>query len=108
MKALACRGTAGVALGLLLAAPPACRDRPAPLASPPPSASARELRIASTPPGAEAMVEGQRCATPCVIRVEPGRHRVALRKPGYFPWDADVEVGAEGEAALSAELVASH
>jgi hypothetical protein len=53
-------------------------------------------------------VAGQRCVTPCTVRVEPGRHRVALRKPGYFPSDADVDVGGAGEARVSAELVASH
>jgi len=98
-----------VALALLLLAPSlGCRDRPAALATPPPSASARELRIDSTPAGAEATVAGQRCVTPCAVRVEPGRHRVALRKPGYFPSDTDVDVGGTGEARVSAELVASH
>lgn len=103
------RGATGAALGLLLlGAAPGCRDRPAPLAPPPPSPSARALQIDSTPGGAEATVEGQRCLTPCAVRLEPGRHRVALRKAGYLPFDADVEVGAAGEARVSAELVASH
>jgi len=109
MDPRACRGAAGAALGLLLlSTAPGCRDRPAPFAPPPPSASARDLRIDSAPGGAEATVEGQRCVTPCAVRVEPGRHRVALRKAGYLPFDADVEVGATGEARVSAELVASH
>ena len=99
-----------VAAILVLLGPPAlgCRGRPAPASPPAPSASARELRGESSPPGAEAVAGGQRCSTPCALRLEPGRYRLLLRKAGYFPFETDVELGAASEERVSASLVSSH
>jgi hypothetical protein len=93
------------ALGLALLA---CRQRTPEPPPPPPSASARELFIETAPPGAEAIAAGRRCATPCTLRLEPGRYRVALRKAGYLPSEEEVEVGPGGGTRLTASLVASH
>jgi hypothetical protein len=55
------------------------------------------------------MVDGAfRGSTPCTFRLDPGRHRLALRTPQYLPYETDVLVGFEGEVRVSATLIASH
>jgi len=85
----------------------ACAEPPPP-APAPPSAAARAVRIESTPPGASAGVSGQGCATPCTLRLEPGRYRLVLRKTGYLPYETEITVGFAGETRVNASLLASH
>jgi hypothetical protein len=97
-----------LALAALLAL--ACRQAPAP-AEPPgaPGSWARPVTVESAPPGAKVVVDGvARGSTPCSFRLDPGRHRLALRMPQYLPYETDVLVGLEGEVRVSATLIASH
>jgi hypothetical protein len=76
--------------------------RPAPESSPRPAtvdateASALSLRV--QPEDADVFIDGQpwsRVGAPdqrLVVHVSPGRHRVEIRKEGYVPYDAEVEV----------------
>jgi hypothetical protein len=99
-----------LACALLAAAcsrPPAgSGPAPTPL---PPSAAAREVRLSSTPAAAEVVIGGQaRCATPCVLRLDPGVYRVLVRKVGFLPVESDLVVDAARDASLDLSLVSSH
>jgi PEGA domain-containing protein len=88
----------------------ACRREP-PAAEAPRAAGpwARPVTVESAPPGARVVVDGAvRGSTPCTFRLDPGRHRLALRMPQYLPYETDVQVGFEGEVRVSATLIASH
>lgn len=96
------------ALALLCACP---TGRPAapPAPQAPRSPSARELRVESAPAGAVAAAPGSpSCTTPCSLWLEPGRHRLTVRKTGHLPFELEVEVGPDGAAPVRAALVSSH
>ena len=88
----------------------ACRQAPPPAEAPrPPGQWARPVTVESAPPGAKVVVDGvARGSTPCTFRLDPGRHRVALRMARYLPYETDVLVGFDGEVRVSATLIASH
>jgi hypothetical protein len=96
-----------LAVALLLGAS-ACRS-PAP---PPPAEAgpdARSVSFESRPPGAEVVVAGRtRCRTPCSLRLDPGRYRVALKMSGYMPWESDLAVRLGADERVEASLVSSH
>ncbi|MBI5069269.1 MAG: PEGA domain-containing protein [Deltaproteobacteria bacterium] len=95
------------ALALLCGCPTGRTSAPAPQA--PRSPTAREVRVESTPAGALAAAPGSPpCTTPCSLWLEPGRHRVAVRKTGHLPFELEVEVGPDGAPQVSAALVSSH
>lgn len=74
-----------------------------------PGPDAIVMRIDSDPPGADAIVDGTRVgATPCSAPLEPGRHRVVVRKPGYMPSVGELDVRAGGPRSYKAMLIASH
>lgn len=101
-------GALRLLLAVLLAL--ACRQAPAP-AQPAraPGPWARPVTVESAPPGAKVVVDGiVQGSTPCTFRLDPGRHRLALRIPQYLPYESDVLVGFDGEVRVSATLIASH
>ncbi len=54
------------------------------------------VRMQGTPPDAIVTVDDRPVGTLAVVArrglaVEPGKHRVSVERPGYFPWDALVE-----------------
>ena len=88
----------------------ACRQAPAPAEpAPAPGPWARPVTVESAPPGAKVVVDGVvRGSTPCTFRLDPGRHRLALRMPRYLPFARAVLGGCDGEVRGSATLIASH
>lgn len=111
MRSSRCRhGRLALAVAALLAGA-ACRASPGPAAPPPvePGPGAREVAVSSTPPGAEVFTGGRsRGRTPVRVRLDPGRHHLVLRLPGYLPFEADVTVAAEADGIVDAQLVSSH
>jgi PEGA domain len=101
-------GARRFALAAILAL--ACRREPPASEAPhAPGAWARPVTVESAPPGARVVVDGAPgCSTPCTFRLDPGRHRLALRMPQYLPYETEVLVGFEGEVRVSATLIASH
>jgi hypothetical protein len=95
------------ALALLGGCPTGRTAAPAPEA--PRSPTARELRVESAPAGAVAAAPGSpSCTTPCSLWLEPGRHRLTVRKTGHLPFELEVEVGPDGAPPVNAALVSSH
>jgi hypothetical protein len=91
---------------VLLAA--GCRSEPPPPAAGP-GLGARTVAFESRPAGADVVVGGRtRCRTPCEVRLDPGRYRVALKMTGYMPWEADLAVRLDEDARVEASLVSSH
>lgn len=69
------------------------------------------LRVDSQPIGAQVLLDdelaGSTSVEPAVIEdVEPGRHRIEVRKSGYRPWKRSVRVEPGSEKELLAELEA--
>jgi hypothetical protein len=86
----------------------ACRQVPPP-APPAPGPDARAVTVESEPPGAEVVVDGwRRGETPCAFRLDPGQHRLTLRRSGYLPYQAELVVRFGADARVAAALVASH
>jgi hypothetical protein len=88
-----------------------CRASPGPAAPPPvePGPGARDLAVTSTPAGAEVFTGGRaRGRTPVRVRLDPGRHHLVLRLPGYLPFETDVSVGPDADGSVDAQLVSSH
>jgi hypothetical protein len=97
---------------MAILASPACREPPGPPA-PPVAAeagpAARQVTVVSTPPGAEVFAAGRsRGRTPLTVRLDPGRHHLVLRYPGYLPFETDVTVTAGADERVEAQLMSSH
>ncbi len=104
------RSRLALAVAALLAGA-ACRASPGPAAPPPvePGPGAREIAVTSAPPGAEVFTGGRsRGRTPVRVRLDPGRHHLVLRLPGYLPFESDVSVGPDADGSVDAQLVSSH
>jgi hypothetical protein len=89
----------------------ACSRAPAPAAPrpPEPGPDAGTISVQIEPYGVEVAADGiTRCRTPCSFRIDPGIHRLSVRKSGFLPWQEDVRVEARGEVKVSASLVGSH
>jgi len=70
---------------------------------PAPSAVSR-LSIASTPESAEIEVDGDFMGnTPSTLELNPGEHRIVVRKSGYTVWEKTIKL-APGEVTVNAEL----
>lgn len=112
-RALHRRQGRGTLLALLMAlavtAPGCSRDQPPPPAPPPPGPQAGTVLVETQPAGLELVADGTvRCRTPCSFRIDPGLHRLSIRKSGYMPWQESVEVRPGAEVKVSAALVGSH
>jgi hypothetical protein len=89
----------------------ACTRAPAPPAArpPDPGPDAGTVSVRIDPPGVDVTVDGMtRCRAPCSVRIDPGLHRVSVRKGGYLPWQEDVLVRPGAEVQVAASLVGSH
>jgi len=64
------------------------------------------LDVASTPPGAQVYVDSAfKGTTPAGILLAPGSYEVRLSLPGYYEWEAQLQIGAEDPAPLAVRLV---
>jgi hypothetical protein len=64
-----------------------------------PRLSRLTIRVADPPDGLEVLRDGSLLAAAAwgsTIPVDPGRHEIQARAPGYRPWQAVLEVAAEG------------
>jgi hypothetical protein len=97
-------------LAVLVAAGGACtREPPAPARAPEPGPEAGTVVVDTQPYGMDIVADGfVRCRTPCSFRIDPGLHRLSVRRSGYLPWQEDVLVAAGQEVKVSASLVGSH
>jgi hypothetical protein len=103
----------GAVLGVLLAlavTAMACTPAASPPPPPPePGPQAGTIVVEAQPAGVEVMADGAvRCRAPCSFRIDPGLHRLSIRKVGYMPWQENVEVQPNAEVKVSAALVGSH
>jgi hypothetical protein len=98
------------ALRMLLVFAVACTPATPPPPPPPePGPQAGTVVVEAQPAGVEVMADGVvRCRAPCRFRLDPGLHRLSIRKGGFMPWQEDVEVRPSAEVAVSAALVGSH
>lgn len=56
------------------------------------------MKITSTPPGADVYIDGKKEGkTPGVITVQRGQHKLLVKKDGYIPYKADIEITAKKE-----------
>jgi len=94
----------------LVVAIAACKGPPAAPARPPePGPDAGTVVVETQPYGMDIVADGfVRCRTPCSFRIDPGLHRLSVRRSGFMPWQEDVVVAARGEVKVSASLVGSH
>ena len=89
----------------------ACTRAPAPPAARPlePGPDAGTVSVRIDPPGVEVAADGMtRCRAPCTFRIDPGLHRISVRRSGYLPWQEDVQVGPRADVQVEASLVGSH
>jgi hypothetical protein len=100
----------GACLAAWLFAGAACTRPPAPAArAPEPGPDAGTVVVETQPYGMDIVADGfVRCRTPCSFRIDPGLHRLSVRKSGFMPWQEDVVVRAGAEVKVSASLVGSH
>jgi hypothetical protein len=67
------------------------------------------LSVATTPAAAEVWVDGvRRCASPCSVKLVPGRHLVRASSPAHAPAAAQVDLAAGATASRSLGLSAAY
>lgn len=72
--------------------------------SAPPAASGARLVITSVPPGADIEIDGAFMGNaPSSLQLQPGDHKIAVRKSGYKGWERTLRVMG-GEVNIRAEL----
>ena len=103
------RNVAGL-LAAWLAASVGCTRPPATPARPPePGPDAGTVVVETEPYGMDIVADGfARCRTPCSFRIDPGLHRLSVRKSGFLRWQEDVVVPAGAQVKVSASMVGSH
>jgi hypothetical protein len=85
------------------------RTESPPAAPPEPGPQAGTVVVETQPHGVEVMADGLvRCRAPCTFRIDPGIHRLSIRKSGFMPWHEDVKVPPGAEVRVAVALVASH
>ena len=87
-----------------------CSRPPAAPARPPvPGPDAGTVVVETQPYGMDIGADGfVRCRTPCSFRIDPGLHRLSVRKSGFLPWQEDVLVAAGAQVKVSPSMVGSH
>ena len=76
------------------------------VSAPPPTPAQATLVVDSRPTGAEVYLDGRlRGRTPLTLSVNPGRHEVELRLPGYQPYKATVNPKPGERVQVFAQLV---
>lgn len=93
------RALTSLAFGLVLVASAGC-FREAPMTT--------SLRMRGTPPDARVTVDDQHLGALAFVArrgvaLPPGRHRISVEKPGYFPYDRVVEVD-EGDPPVQLDV----
>jgi len=64
------------------------------------------LDVASTPSGAQVFVDSAfKGTTPLNIPMRPGTYEVRLNLPGYYEWEAQLQIGEDRPAPLDVRLV---
>jgi hypothetical protein len=82
---------------------PAVATMPASSAQSAPSSAAR-LSITSNPDGADIEIDGAFMgSSPSSLQLDPGNHKVVIKKNGYKPWERTLRVGG-GDVTIKAEL----
>jgi hypothetical protein len=61
------------------------------------------MRVVTSPPGATVEVAGQKCTTPCTLRVPPGRHSVTATLTGHGRALRVIETPRDSEILLHME-----
>lgn len=63
------------------------------------------MNVSSNPTGADVFADGDFVGnSPAVLKLEPGKHTVAVRSPGYTDWSKDITVQSGSEVQLTANL----
>jgi hypothetical protein len=63
------------------------------------------LTVTSLPALAEIEVDGKYMGnTRSSLRLTPGTHQVTIKRAGYLPWTKTIEVTADSELAVHADL----
>ena len=66
--------------------------------------SAARLSVTSNPDGADIEIDGAFMgSSPSSLQLDPGNHKVVIKKSGYKPWERTLRVGG-GEVNIKAEL----
>jgi hypothetical protein len=69
-----------------------------------PASAAARLSITSNPDGADIEIDGAFMgSTPSSLQLDPGTHKVIVKKSGYKPWERTLKVGG-GDVSIKAEL----
>lgn len=81
----------------------------APAACAPSAPQTVSMRLHGQVPDASVIIDDSYVGTLAAVQergvaLPPGKHRITVEKPGYFPWDKLVVV-AEGDAPLRLEVV---
>jgi len=64
------------------------------------------LDVASTPSGAQVFVDSAfKGTTPVNIPLRPGSYEIRLNLPGYYEWEAQLQIGEDRPAPLDVRLV---
>ncbi|WP_319525590.1 serine/threonine-protein kinase [uncultured Desulfosarcina sp.] len=64
------------------------------------------LDVASTPSGAQVFVDSAfKGTTPVNIPLHPGSYEIRLNLPGYYEWEAQLQIGEDQPAPLDVRLV---
>jgi hypothetical protein len=64
------------------------------------------LDVASTPSGAQVFVDSAfKGTTPLNIPMRPGTYEIRLNLPGYYEWEAQLQIGEDQPAPLDVRLV---
>jgi len=107
MRTLA--STAACIAAWLVAGAACTRPPVAPSRPPEPGPDAGTVVVETQPYGMDILADGfVRCRTPCSFRIDPGLHRLSVRKSGFMPWQEDVLVAAGAQVKVSASMVGSH
>lgn len=71
-----------------------------------PEAASSLLDVASTPSGAQVFVDSSfKGITPLNIPLRPGTYEIRLNLPGYYEWEAQLQVGEDQPPPLDVRLV---
>ena len=63
------------------------------------------INVTSDPTGADVNVDGEFVGnTPSVLKLEPGKHNITVKKSGYKDWTREINVQSGSEVQLTATL----
>jgi hypothetical protein len=63
------------------------------------------VNVSSNPVGADVFADGDFVGnSPAVLKLEPGKHTVAVKTSGYIDWSKEITVQSGSEVQLTANL----